>query len=322
MQLPDPNLNLQIQDGVAIHGGSRIHAATTTRITAEQAAAAIRDAGIMAAQEAHRAALIAPQLARESSVETANIAFAEVTAQAMSTRETAIAASNEVFENDPVVVSARNSREAAIQTANLILVAAIREQVIADANKAFDAATKVPRTARQEAIQGADAIFNAVTKEARTILDGAIASADGTYNEAEAAERTIYNAAEETANNIYKTAVDAAKVEFDNTVSVPRPIAATVGLMVAMDSSKALTTVIKGDEQTPVNVAINADTEKPFNTTIRGDEKNPMKIDLSLSKLPKGKLKINGIDIGFYLFSWRIFSIKVNGRAEIDNNED
>jgi hypothetical protein len=321
MQLPDPILNLQIPDGVALHGGSRVHAASTTRFSAEQAAAAIRDQALNAAQEAYRTALVTPQLARESAVEHANITFAAATAQALSIRESAIATANAAFEIDPTVITARNSREATIAAANLILIAAIREQVIVDANIAYDLATTAPRAELQNTIQTADNIFSSATQEARAALDSAIADADAIYNQADEAERVIYDAAELAANNVFNAALSAAKAEYENTISVPRPVAATVGLMVAIDPNKALNTVLAGDTNNPVKmeVSLNSDSEKPFLATIKGDEKNPVKIDLNLNKLPKGKLRINGIDIGFYLFSWRIFSIRVKGEAQMDD---
>jgi len=79
---------------------------------------------------------------------------------------------------------------------------------------------------------------------------------------------------------------------------------------------------VRDSEIGAATTAYNASMEKANNdyvTAIAAPSPVAAKVDLNLEKLPKGKLKLAGLDIGFYLFSCRIFSIKVQGEASLED---
>ncbi len=94
---------------------------------------------------------------------------------------------------------------------------------------------------------------------------------------------------------------------------------ANLGGNIAADVNADLSGNVAADVNADLSGEVKADVNANAAATLAGDDQHPLRLDLSLRQMPKGKLILNGFDIGFYLFSWRIFSIKMKGEAKLDD---
>ena len=112
------------------------------------------------------------------------------------------------------------------------------------------------------------------------------------------------------------TLLEETTAELKNSLSAGLPIQAIVTGDVSHPVAATISGPNNGSIAATVGGSINAGLEANIAATVSGSDKSPIRLELGINKLPRGKFKLSNLEVGFFLFSWKIWSLKLTGSAE------
>ncbi len=301
------------------------------------------DAAIATAEHVYSMFVQGAEATRQSAIEAAGIAYGVAEAAASRDRDIAIGLADAAYNSAMAV--ARNNYDTAVAAPSPVSatvglnIAGNPDKAVAVKVGAEVGGTGTPITLGpiSLSVQGGREV-SAATASARNAAEEAARAA---RDAAASAAQAVYSAALRSAEDVHTTTLERINAAFA-AGSAPRPpdrgglIAPATGrssssalnFRTVEEAIRAAGSIYEQARSEARNVldAAMAAADAAYNTAMQAAKNSyeaaapspvAAKVDVSLSKLPKARFRLAGLDIGFYLFSWRIFSIKVKGEADI-----